>query len=225
MPPPLNDILPTQGEQQGAGGQQTPQTQTPTQLGTTEGTIPNTQVLKRKPSRPPSNAWKHFIRQDDKAACNFCGKLYAWNSSRNGTSNMNKHLLVCTKNPHRESNKKQKTIALGKGSEDDPNYVSFKLVEFSQELTRLALAKMIVIDELPFKHVENEGFRHFVSVACPRFKVPCRVNVAKDCMLLYNDEKVKLKKRLSANKQMVSLTTDCWTSIQFELYGYNLSLH
>jgi hypothetical protein len=34
MPPPLNVILPTQGEQQGAGEQQTPQTQTPTQLGT-----------------------------------------------------------------------------------------------------------------------------------------------------------------------------------------------
>jgi hypothetical protein len=92
MPPPLNVILPTQGEQQGAGGQQTPQTQTPTQLGTGEGTIPNTQVLKRKPSRPPSNAWKHFTRRDDeKAACNFCGKIYACNSSRNGTSNMNKH--------------------------------------------------------------------------------------------------------------------------------------
>ncbi|KAI5418662.1 hypothetical protein KIW84_043040 [Lathyrus oleraceus] len=50
-------------------------------------------------------------------------------------------------------------IFLGKNNEDDPNSTaSFKLVEFSQELGRLALAKMIIMDELAFKYVENEGF-------------------------------------------------------------------
>jgi hypothetical protein len=51
-------------------------------------------------------------------------------------------------------------------------------------------------------------------VACPRFEVPCRISDAKDCMLLYNDENEKFKTILSVNKQMVSLTIDCWTSGQ-----------
>ncbi|GAU39245.1 hypothetical protein TSUD_396910 [Trifolium subterraneum] len=59
MPPlPLDVIIPTQGEQQA------PLTQTPTQLGRVEGTI-DTQVLKRKPSRPPSNAWLYFTRENE----------------------------------------------------------------------------------------------------------------------------------------------------------------
>lgn len=102
--------------------------------------------------------------------------------------------MKCPKNPNRESDKRQKIIFLGKDNEDEPNStVSFKLIKFSQELTQLAFAKMIIKNELAFKHVENEGFRYFVSVTCSRFKVPTHVIVAKDCMLLYNDEKEKLK--------------------------------
>ncbi|WJX61075.1 cellulase [Trifolium repens] len=175
-----------------------------------------TEVTKRKPVRKPSKVWKHFdrIKDLDKAKCKYCGKQYAANSSSHGTSNMIKHLKVCLKNPNREVDKRQKTIAIGKESEDDPNSVSLKLVDFNQERTRMALAKMVIIDELPFKYVENEGFKMFMSEAQPRFKIPSRVSVARDCLNLYFDEKEKLKSILSANKQMVSLTTDTWTSIQ-----------
>ncbi|CAK8538383.1 unnamed protein product [Lathyrus sativus] len=54
----------------------------------------------------------------------------------------------------------------------------------------------------------------FMKEAQPRFKIPSRVTVARDYLCLYFDEKEKLKSMLSANKQMVSLTTDTWTSIQ-----------
>ncbi|KAK2450692.1 zinc finger BED domain-containing protein RICESLEEPER [Trifolium repens] len=117
-----------------------------------------TEVTKRKPIRKPSIVWKHFDRIKDKAKCKYCGKQYAANSSSHGTSNMIKHLKVCQKNPNRKVDKRQKTIAIGKESEDDPNSFSLKLVDFNQERTRMALAKMVIIDELPFKYVENEGF-------------------------------------------------------------------
>ncbi|CAK8565823.1 unnamed protein product [Lathyrus sativus] len=172
------------------------------------------EVSKRKPSRKPSTVWKDFKRVNDKAICKYCGKQYAANSGSHGTTNMHKHLKVCLKNPNRVVDKKQKTIAIGKESEDDPNSVSLKLVDFNQERIRLTLAKMIIIDELPFKYVENEGFNMFMKEAQPRFKIPSRVTVARDCLCLYFDEKEKLKSMLSANKQMVSLTTDTWTSIQ-----------
>jgi len=43
---------------------------------------------------------------------------------------------------------------------------------FSQEACRRATVKMIVLDELPFSIVENPGFRHFCSVAAPRYLLP-----------------------------------------------------
>lgn len=144
---------------------------------------------KRKPSRPPSDAWQHFtkVENDTRAACNYCHQTYACNTATHRTNNLLKHLKVCEKSPFREIDKKQRTLCFGKQSEDD-NTVSFKLVEFNQEKTRIALAKMIIIDELPFKFVENQGFKDFMAEAQPRFKIPSRVTVARDCMLLYSLE-------------------------------------
>ena len=65
--------------------------------------------------------------------------------------------------------------------------------KFDQELIRTALAKMIVIDELPFKFVEGEGFKNFVSVACLRFNIPPRWIVSRDCFGSYVDERIKMK--------------------------------
>ena len=112
------------------------------------------------------------------------------------------------KNPHRHVDKKQKTIVFGSDSESDPNKVSMKLVDFNQEQTLIELAKMIIIDELAFKFVENEGFRKFMEDAQPKFKIPSRVTIARYCMHVFYDEKEKLKHVWSANKQMVSLTTN-----------------
>ncbi|CAL5207228.1 unnamed protein product [Lathyrus oleraceus] len=151
------------------------------------------EVSKRKPSRKPSKVWGNFKRVNDKAICKYCGKQYAGNSVSHDTTNMHKHLKVCPKNPNRVVDKKQKTIAIEKESEGDPNSVCLKLGNFNQERTRLELAKMIIIDELPFKYVENEGFNMFMKEAKPRFKIPSRVIVARDCLRLYFDEKEKLK--------------------------------
>lgn len=83
-----------------------------------------------------------------------------------------------------------------------------KLVDFNQEETLIALVKMIIIDELAFKFVENEGFRKFMEDAQPKFII------TRYCMHVFNDENEKLMHVLFANKQMFSLTTDIWTSIQ-----------
>lgn len=191
---PTQGTQPTEGTQPTQGTQPTPGTQ-PT--GPTQGQRTETQpqeaeqVLpkKRKPTRPPSDAWQHFtkVENDTRAACNYCHQTYACNTATHRTNNLLKHLKVCEKSPFREIDKKQRTLCFGKQSEDD-NTVSFKLVEFNQEKTRIALAKMIIIDELPFKFVENQGFKDFMAEAQPRFKIPSRVTVARDCMLLYSLE-------------------------------------
>ena len=83
---------------------------------------------------------------------------------------------------------------------------------FSEKIARNALAKMIIVDELSFRHVEKEGFKFFVEVLEPRFTIPCRTTVACDFMNLYYEEKKKLKKAFQ--KQQICLTIDTWTSIQ-----------
>ncbi|GKA58320.1 zinc finger BED domain-containing protein DAYSLEEPER-like protein, partial [Tanacetum coccineum] len=50
------------------------------------------------------------------------------------------------------------------------------------------LARMIILDELPFKTIEHEGFRDFVNMLQPQFEIPSRETITKDCMDLYVPE-------------------------------------
>ena len=68
--------------------------------------------------------------------------------------------------------------------------------KFSVERFRMALAKMIIVDELPFRFVEHDRFIEFMASVEPRFKVLSRVTVARDCLKLYIRENDSLKKDL-----------------------------
>ncbi|XP_031131905.1 zinc finger BED domain-containing protein RICESLEEPER 2-like [Ipomoea triloba] len=85
---------------------------------------------------------------------------------------------------------------------------------FDQELIRRALCEMIIVDELPFRFVEGQGFRKFILVCCPMFKIPSRWTVSRDILKIYSDERVNLKNFFRTSCQRVSITTDTWTSVQ-----------
>jgi len=128
---------------------------------------------------------------------------------------LTRHLTNWPKNQNRQVDKKQKKLTYEKKcKEDDYGIAKVKIMEFNQEECKLALAKMIVIDELPFRFIENQGFRVFVNRLQPQFQVPSRTTIAKDFLQLFLLEKAKLKSILFANCQMISITTDTWTSIQ-----------
>ncbi|KZV41922.1 zinc finger BED domain-containing protein RICESLEEPER 2-like [Dorcoceras hygrometricum] len=117
----------------------------------------------------------------------------------------------CKNHPHAIETT-QLQISLKQGAKvGDGCLTSWK---FDQDACRKALARMIVIDELPFKFVEGEGFRSFMAMVCPRFIIPSRWTVARDCVDLYTSEKKNLKSLLNKSSQRVCLTTDTWTSIQ-----------
>ena len=80
--------------------------------------------------------------------------------------------------------------------------------KFSIKKMRLALARMIIVDELPFKFVEHEGFNYYMNVVEPRFPISSCVTVVKDCIKLYLNERKILKDVLSTKGQKVCLTTD-----------------
>lgn len=99
--------------------------------------------------------------------------------------------------------------------ESGASYLEFH--SFSQDKYRKSLARLCVKDNQPFSVVDDVGFREFVSDLQPLFKFPSRWTVARDCLKLYKEEESQLKDVLK--DQVVSITTDTWTSIQNTNYS------
>jgi hypothetical protein len=68
-----------------------------------------------------------------------------------------------------------------------------RFMKYDSNNVRNLVVRYFIKSELPFKHVESYGFRELINGIEPRFKVPCRINLQKDCMKLYEEEKLKLK--------------------------------
>ena len=133
---------------------------------------------KRKPSRPRSWTWDHFTRDPNsksstpRAKCNWCGASYACDTHRNGTTNMKNHLLTqCKKFPKESLDPSQTILSFQQLKKEEGKGIGSALhaMSFDADACRQALARMVIVDELPFKFVEGEGFRYFMSVVHPNF--------------------------------------------------------
>ena len=82
------------------------------------------------------------------------------------------------------------------------------IAKYNATKIRLAIAKMIIKDELPFRFVEAEGFQDFMKTIEPRFQIPSRYIVMKDCVKLLMSEKEKLRAMFMIIGARVCLTTD-----------------
>ncbi|VFQ99853.1 unnamed protein product [Cuscuta campestris] len=158
---------------------------------------------KRKERSAPSTrseVWAHFTRftitKDDvllhKARCDHCGREFAANTKSNGTSSLKNHLKNCVSFPREKGDDDQTELICG--TVDGEGNVPITLGKYSADALRKGIAKMIIIDELPFKFVEGKGFRKCISIAAPRFKMPSRWTVARDCYGIYLEEQTKIKK-------------------------------
>ena len=133
-------------------------------------------------SRKKSIVWNHFEKQkrilytekDGKkvaagheqiAICIHCGGEFQADSTFNGTSSLLRHIQkVCKMYPGREVVDEGQQNLVGDGGEDE---TLTQQKPWSNDRCIRAACEMIVIDELPFSHVEKEGFRHFCKVAVP----------------------------------------------------------
>ncbi|KAL5811129.1 hypothetical protein ACOSQ3_027865 [Xanthoceras sorbifolium] len=172
-------------------------------------------------SRQKAECWEHFTiyytkEGKKRSKCNYCGTTYSCAvGSGSGTSNMNLHLnKKCQAYRAAQIDPTQKNLMMQTTMDGYGVTGSVNTYSFNKDECRRALAEMIIIDELPFRFVENRGFRRFCSLLCPTFEVPSRRTIVRDLYKLYIDEKAILKKRLRESKVRVSLTTDTWTSIQ-----------
>ena len=88
------------------------------------------------------------------------------------------------------------TLAFRPKKSDDAkgaNSSSLIAISYNESMCRESLARMIIVDELPFKFVEHEGFKNYSNVLQPRFIVPTRTIIARDCIRLYSIERERLK--------------------------------
>ncbi|XP_020229505.1 zinc finger BED domain-containing protein RICESLEEPER 2 [Cajanus cajan] len=86
--------------------------------------------------------------------------------------------------------------------------------KIDQQALRIAIVKMFVAMELPFRCIEHEAFREFLSIVAPSLNVISRTTLARDIYKLRVSERENLKEFISQNCQRVCLTTDTWTSSQ-----------
>ncbi|CAN1792689.1 Zinc finger BED domain-containing protein DAYSLEEPER [Linum perenne] len=147
-----------------------------------------------------------------KAKCNICQKILAADPTLNGTSTCKKHAEKCI--AKRDARNGQTTLIMTKSGtvRGEATPAAWR---FSQVAIRLALAEMIIVDELPFSFVAHRGFQRFMFVCCPEFDIPSRRAIREDCFKLFIAERQKLKDYLkTACAGRVSITTDTWTSVQ-----------
>lgn len=77
---------------------------------------------------------------------------------------------------------------------------------------------MIVTDLQPVSMVEDAGFRHFMKVVEPRYKIPGRKSLmSTEIPKLYEQAKTTLKDSLESANSVV-LTSDMWTARTTEAY-------
>lgn len=166
--------------------------------------------------------WDHFTRLDCKhgenprVACNYCGMDYACDPKVNGTKLMLTHIeSQCKEYPLRQDENQTTTLGFEPKREtvDGETIGDLVATSFSVDACRKALAEMIIIDELPFKFVEGEGFRRFMRVVQPMWlTIPSRITIANGCKSIFVSEKAALKNALRG--QRICLPTDTWTSVQ-----------
>ncbi|KAL6129244.1 hypothetical protein ACLB2K_072597 [Fragaria x ananassa] len=114
--------------------------------------------------------WDHFVkmknvdgslRKPGRAKCKYYPQTYTSDSRSNGTSTMKDHVtLQCRKSPVYVRSKRQRKLSF-EPTEKGGNLVA---IAFENKTSKLACARMVVRDELPFSFVENEGFREFMRV-------------------------------------------------------------
>lgn len=215
----------SEGQQSGKDNT-APQTQSTEGEGSSAQPSTNTTLKvggKRKPYIKRSGVWLHMTEYFDKdgnrrCKCNYCPQTYAASSKSCGTSTLWSHVRGCQSNPANiSSSQTQLTLQSNNDDEDIPSQeskVSLVPWKFDQQEGRKALASMIIIDELPFRFVEGIGFKKYMRVCQPAHVIPSRSTVTRDCLLLYRDEKEKLRVQMKHEAHRVCLTTDAWTSVQ-----------
>ncbi|XP_019177604.1 PREDICTED: zinc finger BED domain-containing protein RICESLEEPER 2-like [Ipomoea nil] len=113
-----------------------------------------------------------------KGKCLYCVRVYCSESKKHGTSYLRLHVVNCLK-------------ILTLRIQGSPCLLS--------NVNLLLLELKAVKDQKGI--VEGQGFRKFVFVCCPRFKIPSRWTISRDIFKIFSDERLNLKKFFRTSSQ------------------------
>jgi hypothetical protein len=141
------------------------------------------------------------LSPNPKSQCNYCKKLFSCHNKRLGTSSMLIHLKnTCKKYPGKFDKSQSKlnfeVKKEGQMSMEEGCVGNMVIAKYYTTKIRLAIAKIIIKDELPFRFVEGEGFQDVIKTIEPRFQISFHYTVMKDCVKLFMFEKEKLRQCL-----------------------------
>ncbi|KAL4311906.1 hypothetical protein GQ457_01G016470 [Hibiscus cannabinus] len=90
--------------------------------------------------------------------------------TKGSITNMNNHMKVCLQKPKGNTlDLKQSELSFTKvGAGCESETTIFSIWKFDRYAIKKTLIHMIVVDELPFRIVEGQGFKQFLYIACPR---------------------------------------------------------
>jgi len=132
-----------------------------------------------------SEVWKDFdlisVNGVWKAKCHWC-KKHLGGETRNGTTHLKNHLLVCEDRITRKG-LTQSTLKLSANPKDGT--VTLEKYVFDQDVARKELALMIIVHEYPLSMVDHIGFRKFCAALQPAFKLVSRKTIRKDILDMY----------------------------------------
>lgn len=169
-----------------------------------------------KRSKKASWVWEHLeaagqVDGKKKVKCKHCNQLLTVAKSKSTTS-YHRHLNTCSR--YKTKLRTQKTILNYASTTDAPSVFAIpQLVSSTFDMRKLreSIAQWVMMHDFPFNVVEDEGFNLMMRTANPEWKKIARQTCKNDCMLVYEQEKKKLKKLL-AKVSKISLTTDLWKS-------------
>ena len=71
----------------------------------------------------------------------------------------------------------------------------------------------IITAGLPFRCVENKYFKSFIEGLNPSYKLPSRKKISDLVNTYYGKKKKRVEEKLK-EADSITLTTDCWSSVQ-----------
>ncbi|XP_043806223.1 zinc finger BED domain-containing protein RICESLEEPER 3-like [Manihot esculenta] len=178
--------------------------------------ITTSSKAKRKPVKPRFVVWDHFTKfinseGELKGKCNYCKKKFFCDPKRNKTTALRNHLNSCKKHPHSIETRQAQLSLQKNASDNDVNDLgTLTTWRYDENTIRKALVHMIIIDELPFRFVEGEGFRSLMRAICPRFRIPSRWTISRDCYDLFIEERSKLSHKGEAVGRAIETCLQEW---------------
>ncbi|XP_078439136.1 zinc finger BED domain-containing protein RICESLEEPER 1-like [Wolffia australiana] len=162
---------------------------------------------KAKPMRKlKSPHWQHFTIKtlEDgslRAFCKYCNKSLTC-GPKAGTSHIARHAKNCRKllspsSPcHVSSRPTKNREKLQWKRKTQKPVLGFCSSSLDQNLSRMELAKLLIVHDLPLKLVEQEEFKRFVKSLNPEFGTFQREAIVGDCKSMFELGKTELKQTL-----------------------------